>query len=552
MSSPRLRTQFEKLFAHFKGQDSDIQLEEVTFILHCTRRNARIVLNKMTDEGWIEWHPAAGRGNLSQIIFKRNQQGVSENLAKGYLLKGRIDQAFKVLNEDESKFTKVIGDFFGIQRQEDRQVMRLPYCRRLSMLNPLKSSLKAEQNIIRQVFSGLTQLDENEQLQPDLAHRWESQDGLCWFFYLRPDVRFHNGHVLESDHVVDSLVSLSTLEYFHHIKTVSSPASRVIKVTLSEQDWYFPLSMADSKAKILPPLQWYDDQFDQIPIGTGPFKVAVNDDKQLVLQVFEHYFGYRPLLDRVEIRVIDKAYADIVSQSLNHIIKPENTSESIKFAPECALLLLNRKHGLAKDPSWGDYFCSILNTFSLYRSLHQNTIARLGLLPAHGLRPDWRHNFEQKLTNEEKKLPSEKKVVTIAFDEQNAVFSALAKGVATILSYDGLTVEFKKYQHTLDEINSVDIWLKSMNVATSRDDALAGWLLGDSNLSSLSDEADFIQWRSLVQEWRKKPQSAFPARVLGKCLIESQHIIPLFYLWSEPNQENAPERLDFTQIWLKP
>lgn len=89
MSSPRLRVQFETLFEHYKGQDCGIQLEEITEILFCTRRNARIVLNKMEEEGWIEWHPAPGRGKLSQLVFKRSRSDVSENLAKRYLEEGK-------------------------------------------------------------------------------------------------------------------------------------------------------------------------------------------------------------------------------------------------------------------------------------------------------------------------------------------------------------------------------------------------------------------------------------------------------------------------------
>lgn len=58
MSSPRLRVQFETLFEHYNGQNCGIQLEEITDILFCTRRNARIVLNKMEEQGWIEWHPS--------------------------------------------------------------------------------------------------------------------------------------------------------------------------------------------------------------------------------------------------------------------------------------------------------------------------------------------------------------------------------------------------------------------------------------------------------------------------------------------------------------
>ena len=82
MSSPRLRVQFETLFEYFDGKDSDVQLDDITDVLCCTRRNARMVLNKLEEQGWVEWLSAAGRGKLSQLIFKQNRCDVSENLAR--------------------------------------------------------------------------------------------------------------------------------------------------------------------------------------------------------------------------------------------------------------------------------------------------------------------------------------------------------------------------------------------------------------------------------------------------------------------------------------
>lgn len=63
MSSPRLRVQFETLFEHFQGQDVETQLEDVTDILFCTRRNARIVLNKMEEEGGLSGILRRGAAN---------------------------------------------------------------------------------------------------------------------------------------------------------------------------------------------------------------------------------------------------------------------------------------------------------------------------------------------------------------------------------------------------------------------------------------------------------------------------------------------------------
>lgn len=102
----------------------------------------------MEEEGWIEWHPAAGRGKLSQLLFKRSRADVSENLARRYLNEGKIGQAFAVLDQDAAKLTQVIESYLGVQHQEGLQVVRLPYYRQLSMLNP-QSRCAALNSILR-------------------------------------------------------------------------------------------------------------------------------------------------------------------------------------------------------------------------------------------------------------------------------------------------------------------------------------------------------------------------------------------------------------------
>ena len=250
MSSPRLRVQFETLFEYFDGKDSDVQLDDITDVLCCTRRNARMVLNKLEEEGWVEWLPAAGRGKLSQLIFKQNRCDVSENLARRYLEEGKIGQALSVLDQNAAKLTQVIQNYLGVQYQEGEQVIRLPYYRPLSMLNPTKSMRRSEQHIACQVFSGLTRLDENDQLQPDLAHSWQKISDYQWRFFLRPGVRFHNGEPLMTNHVVDTLLALEPLNMFSHIKDVSSPANCVVDVFLTRPDKYFPLALTESVAKV--------------------------------------------------------------------------------------------------------------------------------------------------------------------------------------------------------------------------------------------------------------------------------------------------------------
>ncbi|HAY4068994.1 SgrR family transcriptional regulator [Vibrio cholerae] len=560
MSSPRLRVQFETLFEHFQCQDVETQLEDVTDILFCTRRNARIVLNKMEEEGWIEWHPAAGRGKLSQLIFKRSRADVSENLARRYLNEGKIGQAFAVLDQDAAKLTQVIESYLGVQHQEGLQVVRLPYYRQLSMLNPQKPMRRSEQHIARQVFSGLTRLDEEEQLQPDLAHAWQALSDTHWRFYLRPGVRFHNGNLLTTELIVQNLWQLRLLNLFAHIDRVDSPYPWAVDVHLQKPDTRLPLLLAEACAKILPAESDRNPDFDLMPVGTGPYKVVLNDEKRLVLQAFDGYFGFRPLLDRVEVWVIDEVHSSMVFPSLSNPMKTArgSSTEEVELDPGCTYLLLNRRNGVAKDEHWARYLTDKLNALNLFRLLPEEKIIELGVLPAYGLKPGWYHHSAAA----QRTLPPESKELTIAYHAQHPMFPTVANAIKQLLSQDGITVNVIKYEHTVVETENVDIWIKPMGIANHRDDALAGWLLNYSDIEFLSKGEDFNQWVSLIDAWRADSSALFPAKELGKSLVEKHQLIPMFHCWLGISKDqcgalqnakcNALGWFDFSQVWVKP
>ncbi len=560
MSSPRLRVQFETLFEHYQGQDCGVQLEEITEILFCTRRNARIVLNKMEEEGWIEWHPAPGRGKLSELIFKRSRSDVSETLARRYLEEGKLGQALKVLDKDTAKLAQVVESYLGVQHQEGLQVIRLPYYRPLSMLNPTKLVRRSEQHIIRQVFSGLTRLDENEKLQPDLAHSWERLSATHWRFYLRPAVRFHNGDLLTPETVIASLSKLKQKPLFSHINDIQITGHNTIDIMLDRADYHLPLLLSESCAKVLLPENARGDDYDQFPIGTGPYRVTQNDDKRLILRAFDNYFGFRPLLDCVEVWVIDDVHSTMVFPSISNPIKPKTGtfSDDVELDPGCTYLLLNRKSGLAKSNDWASYFSQRLGALNLYQQLPQDKIVELGVLPAHGLKPGWYHHTRQ---GSYTSPPSYRKV-TIAYHGQHPMFPTLVKCIETLLKQDNLEVELIKYDLEAPNIEDIDIWVKPMGIANNRDDALAGWLLNYSDISLLSKNEDFEFWTKVVEQWQSEENSNFPAKDLGKSLVEKMQIIPMFHCWLGVSKDqcgslqnakcNALGWFDFSQVWVKP
>ncbi|MBA5763282.1 SgrR family transcriptional regulator [Vibrio sp. 404] len=560
MSSPRLRVQFETLFEHYDGADCGVQLEDITDILCCTRRNARIVLNKMEEEGWIEWHPSPGRGKLSKLNFKRSRSDVSENLARRYLEEGKVGHALKVLDQDTAKLAQVVESYLGVQQQEGRQVVRLPYYRPLLALNPLQNIRRSERHIVRQVFSGLTKLDENEELIPDLAHTWEMLTPRQWRFYIRPAVRFHNGDLLTVEAVIESLNGLRSRKLFSHIEQVVSTQKHVIDIHLDRDDHHLPILLAESCAKILLPVTSRNEEFNQFPIGTGPYKVQQNDEKRLVLQAFDGYFGFRPLIDSVEVWVIDDVHSSMVFPSLSKPIAPQAAvvNDEVELDPGCTYLLLNRRDGLAKSDEWASYFSQRLSSLNVFQQLPQDKIVELGALPAHGLKPGWYHHTRQANYT----APPSYRTINIAYHAKHPMFPTLAKALELLLKQDGLDVELHTYDLEMPNISDIDIWVKPMSIANHRDDAIVGWLLDYSDIEKMSRSEDFSVWREVITQWQQTEETTFPAHEIGKALAEKLQLIPMFHCWLGVSKDqcgslqnakcNALGWFDFSQVWVKP
>lgn len=73
-------------------------------------------------------------------------------------------------------------------------------------LDPHKYSLVPEQQILQDVFVGLTAMSADARIVPGIAERWEmSGDGLTWTFHLRPGMQWSDGAALTAEDVVAGL-----------------------------------------------------------------------------------------------------------------------------------------------------------------------------------------------------------------------------------------------------------------------------------------------------------------------------------------------------------
>ena len=75
---------------------------------------------------------------------------------------------------------------------DDARVFRYNESANLSSLDPAFARTLEPMWVVDQLFDGLVELDENLEVKPLIAERFDlDSSGQVWTFYLRDDVRFH-------------------------------------------------------------------------------------------------------------------------------------------------------------------------------------------------------------------------------------------------------------------------------------------------------------------------------------------------------------------------
>lgn len=157
----------------------------------------------------------------------------------------------------------------------------------------------------RGIWNALTWVDENLDVQPELATAYTSNDdGTVWEYTLREGVTFHDGREFTSaDAVASSLYhahpDFGGVGFFKQdIKSVEPMGQYGVRFILNRPNVEFPYATAEYRAMMMPAM---DDMakmgFDGI--GTGPFRLVEIDNKRQFRA--ERHEGFwlpgRPFLD---------------------------------------------------------------------------------------------------------------------------------------------------------------------------------------------------------------------------------------------------------------
>jgi ABC-type transport system substrate-binding protein len=180
-------------------------------------------------------------------------------------------------------------------------------------------------SILPNIFSSLVQFDEHLGLIPDLAESWEvSPDGLTYTFKLRQGLTFHNGDPLTSadikytfDRTTDPEFASPHANKLALVTDLRTPDETTVTLTLSAPFAPF-LAVACTRGpgRALTPIskravdEMGAEAFGLAPVGTGPFKIVPGSAEigtGFDLVPFEAWYGGRPNLDKIEVRLVPEA-----------------------------------------------------------------------------------------------------------------------------------------------------------------------------------------------------------------------------------------------------
>ncbi|MBI6874718.1 ABC transporter substrate-binding protein [Clostridium aciditolerans] len=159
------------------------------------------------------------------------------------------------------------------------------------------------------IFRGLMKFDENNVPKPEIAESYTiSEDKLTYDFKIKKGVKFHDGTEVKAEDVVftiksvlDDKINSEVKPEFEEVKDVQAVNDYEVKITLKKT---FPPLLDKLTIGIVPKhaLEGKDintAEFNQKPIGAGPFKVEKWDKgNSLTLIKSKDYYGKTGNIDK--------------------------------------------------------------------------------------------------------------------------------------------------------------------------------------------------------------------------------------------------------------
>ncbi len=265
--------------------------------------------------------------------------------------------------------------------------------------------------VCKHVYQNLVTVDEDYNIIPDLAEKYEIVDPTTYRFTIKKGLTFHNGELITIEDVKFSFdramspAGSATRNFFSTMIAADIVDDATIDLKLSQPTTPFLMNLTLPWACILnkKAVETLKDDYGMNPVGSGPFKfVSWKKGDRITLDRFDGYSGAKPKFKTLVIRTITESNIktlELESGAVDIINNPALIDmQRLKADSNMAIYIDPRKHlmdgylgfncekGVLKNPAVRQALAYAVDVAGIQKSLYRGTGEQPGSILPSGIK----------------------------------------------------------------------------------------------------------------------------------------------------------------------